>query len=238
MTTLTGADGFIGSHVLALENPLPKRYFMINQVVDLKSGTDICHMQATCDVVIHLAAVSSIPNSFKDPEETMRTNILGLTHVIELCKENNSRLIFASSSSVNDPQSPYAYSKLWGEELIKQSGLSYAILRFGNVYGEGDGKSAIHHFINDKIITINGDGEQTRSFIYAGDLAGMIKHYAKNKKQGTFNLGGEELSIKEVASYFNKPVQHGPARKGDAQTSGMVSDWAVKTRLKDWLSND
>lgn len=215
MISLTGSEGFIGSHIN-----------FANERIDLKvKGKDVCNISYYMgDVVIHLAALSSVQGSMRDVAGTARNNIYGLSKVIEACKAQNKRLIFASSSSVVDPQSPYAYSKLWGEELIKMSGLDdYAILRLGNVYGDGDTRSAVALFGKRDKIRIYGDGTQKRNFIHVDDAVRAIDFYANSKHKGTFNVGHENMTINEMALYFHKPVEYAPARKGDNLDSSMIS---------------
>ena len=226
MISLTGSEGFIGSHIN-----------FANERIDIKvKHKDVCYIgKYAGDVVIHLAAQSSVQASMHDIPGTVRVNINGLLKVIEVCRKGNKRLIFASSSSVVDPQSPYAYSKLWGEELIKMSGIDYAILRFGNVYGDGDTKSAIHLFEKADTITIFGDGEQKRSFIHIDDVVAAIDYYANTTHQGTFNIGNENLTINEVAALFGKPIMYAPARKGDNLDSSMRSDWDCKVSLATYI---
>lgn len=226
---ITGGSGFIGSHLM-------ERYPNARNV-DLKENRDIHRLQILDEdnTVIHLAAISSIPDSFMDMEKTMQTNIAGLAHVIKICEWSHARLIFASSSSVVDPKSPYAYSKLWGEQMIKLSGIDHAILRFGNVYGEGDNKSAIKIFLEEDKITINGDGKQVRSFIHVEDICDALDYYANTTYQGIFDVGTENLDINTVASYFNKPVRYGPKRLGDALMTSQMPDFIGKTKLEDWV---
>jgi nucleoside-diphosphate-sugar epimerase len=227
MITLTGSEGFIGKYVKADER------------IDLKTGRDICDLTALRgDVVIHLAAVSSIPKSLLDPVETNRSNIAGLIRVIQLCLKKNAHLIFASSCSVQDPRSPYAYTKLLGEYIIAVSGVSHTILRFGNVYGEGDDKSAIMHFQKNKEITIYGDGSVRRNFVCVEDIVSAIKHYVKTKQQGTFWIGHENLTIGEVASYFNKPIKYNAPKEGDAPDLWFESDFPASTRIQDWIKQN
>lgn len=226
MVTITGSEGFIGSY---LNIPGADR-------VDMKLGQDICDLKEVGDTVIHLAAVSFIPDTFAKPEETMRTNMVGLAHIIRLCQEKGSKLVFASSSGVVDPQSPYAYTKLWGEQMIKQSGIDYVILRFGNVYGDGDTKSAIYLFSNQPEIKINGDGQMVRSFVHVSDVADAIKFYAEMATRVTVNVGRENMTIRQVAELFNKPISHRQERQGDAFCHAMRSDWSCKVSLKEWLS--
>jgi UDP-glucose 4-epimerase len=229
MITLTGSEGFIGSHIN-----------FANERIDIKGlqkHHDICRIHDYAgDVIIHLAAISSVQQSMHDIAAVAKVNIWGLTKVIKACQKSGKRLIFASSSAVVDPQSPYAYSKLWGEELIKMSGIDYAILRFGNVYGDGDDKSAIHLFEKADTITIYGNGNQKRSFIHVDDVVAAINFYAGTTYRGTFNIGNENLSINEVAAMFNKPIQYAPERKGDNMDSTMRSDWKCEYSLANYVS--
>lgn len=224
MITLTGSEGFIGSHIN-----------FANERVDIKvKRKDVCFLNYYGGgVVIHLAAISSVQWSMNNLATTMHVNVAGLAKVIEVCKKFNKRLIFASSSSVVDPKSPYALSKLWGEELIKQSGLKdYVILRLGNVYGDGDDKSAIHKFLTKPEITIFGDGKQKRSFIHVDDVVAALDYYANTTYTGTFNIGNENLTVNEVAAMFGKPIKYRPAQPGDNLDSSMRSDWKCERTLK------
>lgn len=234
MITVTGCDGFIGKHLLELLADANKECLLI----DKKFWRDICDMTLDDigDVVVHLAAVSSITESFADPEETMRTNILGLSHVIQLCKQKGAKLVFASSSSVEDPLSPYALSKLWGEELLDVSDIDYVALRFANVYGEGDTKSAIYHFKNNEKITIYGNGSQRRSFIYVKDVAEAIMESIETSEPGVYDIATEAMSINKVAELFNKPIVYKEEREGDARDLSMSSpDYVGRVKLEDWI---
>lgn len=229
MITLTGSEGFIGSHIN-----------FANERIDIKvKNKDVCFLNYYAGgVVVHLAAISSVQYSMEHPAVTMRCNLAGLGKVIEVCKAHNKRLIFTSSSSVVDPKSPYALSKLWGEELIKVSGLEdYAILRLGNVYGDGDNKSAIHKFLTKPEITIFGDGEQRRSFIHVDDVVAAIDFYANTTHKGTFNIGNENLTVNEVAAMFGKPIKFKPALPGDNLDSSMRSDWKCERSLQAFVDS-
>jgi len=228
MISLTGSEGFIGKHI-----------HFANERIDIKvKKKDVCFLNFYAGgVVVHLAAISSVQYSMDHPAVTMRVNMAGLAKVIEVCKAHNKRLIFASSSSVVDPQSPYAYSKLWGEELIKQSLKDYAILRLGNVYGPGDDKSAIHKFLTGREINIYGDGEQKRSFIHVDDVVAAIDYYANTTHVGTFNIGHENLTINQVAAMFGKPINHKAAQRGDNLDSTMQSDWKCNHTLEQYVKS-
>lgn len=141
---VTGSDGFIGRHVVALL--LEKGYTVLgldNRSNHVPDATDIQHENYTffwgcvtdeqlmnrlvsqCSHVIHLAAVASVPRSLRDPLLYMKHNVLGFNVVLEACRQSPvfQKLVYASSSSVlgttgkGDVISPYAWSKKANEEL-------------------------------------------------------------------------------------------------------------------------
>jgi len=163
---ITGAAGFIGSHLLRhLEN-------LGHEVVGIDNlshpcGQDVLISYAdvryekmlepyfiNCDVVFHLAAQISVDKSISNPEETIATNILGTQNVLELARKYKVKVIFASSSEVYgssqvkymseshplDAQSPYGASKIAGDRLCHAYNETYnmgiAIVRNFNTFGE------------------------------------------------------------------------------------------------------
>lgn len=146
------------------------------------------------DAVIHLAAQVSVSYSIKNPISDAEVNIIGTIKLLELCKRFRVNKFFAASSAavygnpeslpINEnhpcsPISPYGISKLTMEKYIINSGLNYMILRFANVYGERqsvEGEAGVVAIFNNAIknkenLYIDGDGEQTRDFIYVKDVA-------------------------------------------------------------------
>ncbi|ATW28910.1 SDR family oxidoreductase [Candidatus Formimonas warabiya] len=150
------------------------------------------------DYVIHQAAQVSVPRSLNDPLEDAQTNILGLINVLECCRKTGVRkVVFASSAAVYgnpeylpvdeshpcNPLSPYGISKHTASYYFKiyqeLYGLDYDVLRYANVYGPrqdhlGEG-GVVTIFINKLLAgeqpVIFGDGNQTRDFVYVGDVA-------------------------------------------------------------------
>lgn len=154
-------------------------------------------IQEKPDVVFHLAAQADVARSINEPEYDADVNINGTINILEACHEADvKKIIFASTSGVygnlqkdliseNDvavPISYYGLSKLTAESYIRLFyqlyGLSYTILRYGNVYGPrqtAKGEGGVVAVFLDNIkkgipLRIHGDGEQTRDFIYVKDI--------------------------------------------------------------------
>lgn len=215
---VTGGAGFIGSHVIkkALSSGWEVRAFDLQPVRDFSHPNfdsivgDILNYESLlesmtdCDAVLHLAALVSVPESIKRPEETHHVNVIGTQNVIEACEEVNiSRLIVASSAAVYGREnkmplleedagsclSPYAQSKWTNETQIfkaRKQGLDALALRFFNVYGPNQSESSpyaavIANFIQQICAgdrpTIFGDGNHTRDFIHVQDLVEAILRF-------------------------------------------------------------
>ena len=182
------------------------------------------------DIVVHLAARGSVPRSVLDPIATHSVNTLGTLNVLEACRENDSHLIFSSSSSVYganvvlpkneemwlQPLSPYAASKLGAEGFVSAYsstyGLKTTLLRFFNVYGpwqRPDHEYAavlpkwIWKALNGQSIELHGDGTQTRDFTYVKTVCDVIESAINNAVYGpeVINLAyGNNISLNEVIS--------------------------------------
>ena len=150
------------------------------------------------DAVIHLAAQTMVPVSLGRPDYDCQENILGTVNILEACRKTGvRRIVFASSAAVYgnvnrvpileseeaNPMSFYGLSKLTVEKYLKLYhkiyGLEYVVLRYSNVYGERQGDSSEGGVVSiftrkirqGELLTVFGDGNQTRDFIYAGDIA-------------------------------------------------------------------
>ncbi|MFV0416885.1 MAG: NAD-dependent epimerase/dehydratase family protein [Chthoniobacterales bacterium] len=249
---VTGGSGFIGSHVvehyqeqaevIILDNLRTghrsnleglKCTFIEGSILDRKLLDSIIE---NVDVVFHLAALVSVPESVEQPMETVNINISGLLNVLESARHANVRkLCFASSAAVYgenkespkkesmtpDPRSPYAITKLDGEYYCdfytRQSWLDTACLRFFNVFGPrqdpGSAYAAaipifIQRALENKLLNIYGDGEQTRDFIYVKDIVGALAFLAENTSlHGVFNAGyGGSQTINTLAKSIIKQI--------------------------------
>jgi UDP-glucose 4-epimerase len=216
-------------------------------------------------MIFHLAARVDVTSSFEDPKADLMTNYLGTMNVLDhSLKHDVKKVVFSSSAAVygdttelpvtegslKEPLSPYGLHKLMSENLMeiyrKQWGLSTVSLRFFNVYGPRQDPSnpysgVISKFISSSIanepIIIFGDGEQTRDFIYVGDIAQALYLAASSRVFGSFNAGtGKETSINELAGNTKKAsnsvsqIVHMPPRKGE-----ILRSCAEISSLKDAL---
>lgn len=202
------------------------------------------------DFCIHLAAQASVALATKDPEYDAMQNIIGSIKVLELCKKYGVKKVIAASSAAvyGNPKylpvdenhstevlSQYGLSKLTMEKYIKLSGVDYIIFRFANVYGErqtAEGEAGVVAIFNNRMknneqIFINGDGEQTRDFVYVKDVASAVLCGVKSDiKNETVNVStNKAVSINELfrvmASVYcyNLPPIHNEARIGDIKHS-------------------
>lgn len=226
---VTGAKGFIGSHLgKALAD---QGYDAIP--FDKKMGPefDIFHPNLgkyiqKVDVVVHLAALTSVNDSFKNEAEVYRTNVLGTARIVELCDKYKKKLVFPSSAAVYHAElSPYAQSKLVGEKII--SGMNKAfptvILRLFNVFGpemNTDTGSVMYNFLTSNKIVVYGDGEQTRDFVHVRDVVAIILDaIEKNRYNGNvIDVGtGQAYTTNYIAGLFaylrNKDITYKTPRR-------------------------
>ena len=264
---VTGGAGYIGSatvlelssrghRVVSIDNlslgdyeplrRLSERYGYVLRVGDIRSSRDVEEALRECeaDVVIHLAAVSGIPQCTENPEEAVSTNVHGTYNVLEASRRMDvSRVIFSSTAAVYGvprrlpvseehelrPISLYGVTKLASEALMNAFhevyGMETVVLRFGNVYGVGPRvreDSVMPIFVSRALrgeeLRIYGDGSQTRDFIHVMDVVDaleMCMEAPASKVSGqTFNLGCEAVSIGELASIVLEEVEKAVGVRG------------------------
>ncbi|MCF6230718.1 MAG: NAD-dependent epimerase/dehydratase family protein [Gammaproteobacteria bacterium] len=208
------------------------------------------------DAIVHLAAVASVQASVDEPVETHKTNFDGTLNVLEAARQNQvERIIYASSaaiygdtevlpvveSTVKKPMTPYAADKLAGEYYLdfyhRQFGLKYCAFRFFNIYGPRQDPNSPYSGVisiftsrisQNKPITIYGDGEQTRDFVFVKDLVKILTA-AINKPDlsaHVVNVGaGKPTSLNEmiqaIEAAAGKSVEKSfsKARAGDIRHS-------------------
>ena len=187
-----------------------------------------------CDVIVHLAATISVNLSVEKPELAVRNNILGVLNVLEACRKNDLKMVYASSCEVYgsnqyaavpmnerhplNPQSPYGASKLAGEFLCrtyrKIYGLQVNVTRcfnfFGEMQREDDYGAAIAIFtrrcLNGESPVVFGDGYQTRDYTYISDIVRAYDIAINNDfgDQPVNFCSGKETSINRLADLIIK----------------------------------
>ncbi len=202
------------------------------------------------DIVIHLAAQISVQASMHDPVFDARINVEGSLNIIDLCTRYRvGKMIYASSGGAiyGEPEylpcdeahpirplSNYGVSKFAVENyLFVQNishGLDYTVLRFGNIYGprqDPRGEAGViaifsQAMLEGRGVTINGDGEQERDFIYVQDAANAVLKGIHGKCGESYNIGiGKGYSINYIYSLlrdqidYNLDVIYGPAKPGE-----------------------
>ena len=220
------------------------------------------------DVLFHLAAQADVQHSVAEPDYDMDINIHGTVNMLQACCEAGvNKFIFASTSGVygdlekevlteQDPVHPisfYGLSKITAEQYISLYeqfyGLPYTILRFANVYGPGQtvkGEGGVIAIFMKQLaenlsLPINGDGEQTRDFIYVKDVVqaliaamtkgtGNILHVSTEKKTSINEL--TEYLRKLHIKYKNSDIQvfHRPSKAGDIKHS-CLSNSKIRNKL-------
>ena len=211
------------------------------------------------DYVFHLAAMVSVPESMFKPGECVDINVHGLLNVLEeAAAAGVKKLCFSTSAAIYgdnpvvpkletmipEPKSPYAITKLDGEYycnmFTKEGRLQTACLRYFNVFGpRQDPKSAyaaavpifIEKALNDEDITVFGDGEQTRDFVFVKDVVGANAFFAMNDITGVHNIAyGGKITINDLASEIirltnsKSKIVHLPERAGDVKHSMAAVD--------------
>lgn len=216
------------------------------------------------DAVIHLAAQTMVPTSVEQPVLDCRINLEGVLHVLEACRIHGTRhILFSSSAAVYGdnlhiplketerlvPTSPYGITKMTTEHYLRVYhelyGMDATVFRFANVYGERQGEKGEGGVVSifckllsqRQGITVFGDGNQTRDFVYAGDIAQAIIRALPLKGYHTMNVStGQETSINDLIRSFEKavgytvPVQYTAPRTGDILRS-VLSNETLKRDL-------
>src|SRR5437868_9012655 len=223
-------------------------------VIDVRSPELAAELQRLRpDAVLHLAAQMDVRHSVANPMHDASVNVLGTVNVLAAARRAGARrFVLASSGGAvygeqdafpapeqhpRRPASPYGVSKLCAEEyleLARREGLSTNSLRYANVYGPGQdpmGEAGVvaiflHKMLRGGDPVINGDGGQTRDFVYVEDVARANLLALASDASGALNVGpGEETSVNELARLlagaagYEKPIRHGPGAAGEQRRS-------------------
>jgi len=226
-------------------------------VGDVADAALVARAMQGCNAVAHLAAVASVQASVDDPVKTHQSNFIGTLNVCEAMRlAGVKRVVYASSAAVygnngegesidedtpKAPLTPYASDKLAGEQYFdfyrRQHGLEPAIFRFFNIFGPRQDPSSpysgVISIFSERAskglpITVFGDGEQTRDFLYVGDLVDLLVQALEKPEvqEGAVNVGwNQAMSLKQMLEALKlvvgelPPVIYAPARSGDIRHS-------------------
>ncbi len=249
---VTGGAGFIGSHLVERLSPRNE----VTVLDDLSTGTlrnleaakeevrlhrasilqpkQLAKAMEGQEIVYHLAAKTSVPESVEEPQEYWRTNVEGTLNVLKAAADAGvRRVVFVSSAAIYgtsevvpkvetmrpEPASPYATTKMVGEfacqEIAQLKPVETVVLRLFNAYGPRQDPNAPYAGVIAKFcsamarrkgIEIYGDGDQTRDFLYAADAAEAMEFAGERPVAGQiFNVGsGAAVTVNEVARLLSE----------------------------------
>ena len=228
------------------------------------------------DMVSHHAAQHSVAIGSRDPQYDANVNVLGLLNVLETAaKAGTKKVIFASSgatfgtpeklpmneSTQQHPESPYGITKMVAEHYLRffksEHGLEFTALRYGNIFGprqDPNGEAGvigifIQKFLNSEGVRIDWDGEQTRDYMYVGDIAELNLIALERGNGGIYCIGtNRKTSVNQIykslvqITGFQAPITQAPKRAGDARDAQFDASlanrelgWSAKTDLIDGM---
>ncbi len=210
------------------------------------------------EVVFHLAAQASVPTSVQEPLFDAHVNVLGTVNVLEAARAaGTERVVFAASGGTlygdpdlseqpisetlaHRPLSPYGVSKKAGVDYLvayrELHALEFCALALANVYGprqDPHGESGVvaifaERLVRGEPVVINGDGEQTRDFVYVDDVVDAFVRAAARGGGLVCNIGtGVGTTVNRIyaglaaAAGIEEPAEHGPPRPGDVRHSSL-----------------
>jgi UDP-glucose 4-epimerase len=239
------------SHGGGRRENIPENVSFVHMDIRDDAGIERIFSEFKPELVSHHAAQHSVAIGSRDPKYDANVNVIGMLNVLEAAvKAGTRKVIFASSaatygavetmpvdeSSPQMPESPYGITKMVTEHYLRffkaQHGLDYTALRYGNVYGprqDPNGEAGViaiflGKFLQRQGVRIDWDGEQTRDYVYVGDVV-RANVIALDQGSGEiFVIGtGKKTSVNEIyramveVTGFEAPVTHAPRRPGDAR---------------------
>ncbi|MHB8174649.1 MAG: NAD-dependent epimerase/dehydratase family protein [Nitrospirota bacterium] len=245
------------------ENVNPKAKFYLADI----RHTDISDIFTAekPDIVCHHAAQVSVRNSVEDPAQDAGINIVGSINVIDNCRKFGvKKIVFASSGGAiygeqekfpapedhpARPESPYGAAKLSVEHYLyiykKVFGLEYVALRYSNVYGPRQdpfGEAGVVAIFTAKMLSgntplINGDGGQTRDYVYVKDVVQANMLAFQDGAEGPYNVGtGMETDVNRLYELIRENTgyrggnEHGAAKAGE-QYRSVLDSARIKNEL-------
>jgi len=247
----------------------------LNVDIDITDYKGLKNAFTGADYVFHLAAEARIGPAIENPVNALNINTIGTCNVLQCAREVGAKKVLYSSTSSgyglneapnietqpDDCLNPYSVSKIAGEKLCKMYtdlyGLKTIVFRYFNVFGEraprkGQYAPVTGIFLRQKAagepLTIVGDGEQRRDYIYVKDVANAnvmaaISNPDDDAYGQVYNVGsGKNYSVNEIASFISDDTINIPPRVGEARNSLANIDkirktfaWKPEMNVEEWI---
>lgn len=277
---ITGGAGFVGSALTKRLTQGPEKR-TVRIIDDLSTGSldNLLGLQADfvegsildqalleevsadMDVVVHLAALPSVPRSIKNPRASHDAITSGTLNVLEAARRNRMQVIYASSSSVYGanptlpkvetmlpmPMSPYAAAKLAGENYTlawqRTYGMDTLTFRFFNIYGPGQSPDSAYAAVVPAFVSralqgvpleVHGDGSQTRDFTYVGTVCDVISDAIERRiaYPDPINLAfGSRTSLNSLISLIEDLLRTKVSVENTANRDGDVPHSSADSRV-------
>jgi UDP-glucose 4-epimerase len=262
---VTGSKGFVGTHLC---NYFSENGLQVVSAIDKQRPVDVTNIDELLmindvDAIVHLAAKTSISDSFKDPSQTYYTNLVGTLNVLEFARAKKIKnLIYVSTYVYGqpvylpvdenhplNPHSPYNHSKLLAEKICQNYsyyfGINIVTLRPFYVYGPN---SRNHSLVPSIIKQIKKNGKVRlsgkkvkRDFLFVTDFVYLIGKILQDFPKGdnTYNVGyGESYSLNQVANklavLFGRKIEIEFSKETRADVSDMIADIAKVSKKFNW----
>lgn len=225
---------------------------------DMRDDTLLEEAMAGVDIVFHQAGLVSVTKSIEEPKRNHEANVSATVSVLDYARKEDARVVLASSAAIygapqslpisedhsKNPTSPYGMDKLTADRYARfyhdQYGVETIALRYFNAYGPRQVANAYSGVVsifldqakNGEPITVEGDGSQTRDFVYVFDIVqANLRAAAADVSGEAFNVGtGRSITIKELAEIIqsvtntkSEIVHHGARQNDVAQSRADIS---------------
>lgn len=262
---ITGSKGFVGTHLC---NYFSENGLQVVSTIDKQRPVDVTNIDELLlindvDAIVHLAAKTSISDSFKDPSQTYYTNLVGTLNVLEFARAKKIKnLIYVSTYVYGqpvylpvdenhplNPHSPYNHSKLLAEKICQNYsyyfGLNIVTLRPFYVYGPN---SRNHSLVPSIIKQIKKNGKVRlsgkkvkRDFLFVTDFVYLIGKILQDFPKGDniYNVGyGESYSLNQIANklavLFGRKIEIEISKETRLDVSDMIADIAKVSKKFNW----
>ncbi|KXG76346.1 dTDP-glucose 4,6-dehydratase [Thermotalea metallivorans] len=240
--------------------------FIYGDIKDKKALENL-FQQHQFDICYHLGASINVQDSLDDPETTFNNDVIGTFHVLESCKKHHTKIVFMSTCMVYDrasdtrgitelhptkPASPYAGSKISGENMVLSYwygyGLPVVVIRPFNTYGPfqktgGEGGVVaifIKRNLEGQTLHIYGDGTQTRDLLYVEDCARFVVEagYSDAVNGEIVNAGlGQDITINDLAKLIansEEQIKHVPHIHPQSEIQKLLCNYDKAKKLLGW----